>query len=1077
MLSAPRHADPFVPYAADRLLFSGQFTAPYRDAALEAVGRLMDAGARDILFIAASGQARRAAVSDLVARRGAVFGFRAVTVGSVPRELARRARQLPPDRLDPVVDELLVERAIRGACGDRFSSRAPIPGITAKVAAVIDLLERNNATPDSLDAALAELEVTGDGPTMLSCAWRALSLARTGRGHTRAAIARFAVELVKQQPRLLAGCDVMVLEDLPLASPLDRALVAAIVATAPGTVIAAHGTVPQLALAPASIALGQLRAMAAWNETASVPAASQYAAALERIFVHQPASGNGKPAEAGPLGVAITRLDAAGEVGEVRLAARVVRRHLRAGTRPSDIRIVVHSRGRYHDLIEEIFRGAGIPAAVELPCSVAMTGIGRAVLHLVDIATSTDGASIDASLALVRMPHLDVSAEGADRLHRHVVTRGRLGLEDWHALSSKILGKRTVNRVNRLRRALDRARKGFAAAQTPEACAQVVRRMARDLRLVGNAFFSRRRLAAMSGAAGIRAGADVAVRADNGAWESVEEALDVTIPAMTRAHRGSGPFVQEWARMLRRAFDSAPAPREVAPADAVSVSGSGPGMNRQAGVVIVLGLLERSFPRATRQDPLLKDDLRRELRRLRGWELPVSEAAADAERECFVRTISTATKALYLSSAATDAAGKPAVKSFFIDDLQRAMGPAHPIAVERAGAADGVPIEEAGTPTELLTAVAHDLWQHLPRSSGHRRTAAFAAYEAMRTRGMDLSALTHGRDPVQQPVFQDGVLRRAPHTTLRLSASQLKSIGHCTYMHFIQKVLDPKEIAAPSYDALVKGSLIHDAMVEWADSLKGWKRGVAALPELQDWFEAKVSAWPPAQQSNLAQYSAQVHWGRLESLLTAELAALASAGVAQPMFHEIAFGEELNATGRRDPASRVETFDLALPLATGETVVRFRGSLDRVDVVEIDGKRYGVVLDYKTGESSKFYADEMAKGYDLQLRLYMLALREFWGIEPIAALFLGFGDGVRRGVVREQFASRVAGLDRDAVELIGEERWASFVDRETTQLIVPLVDRLARRDITPSPRDRDCGFCNFQPICRYDPFAREAANA
>ena len=976
-----------------------------------------------------------------------------------------------------MVDDLLVERAIRGACGDRFSGRAPIPGISATVAAAIDLLERSGATPEKLDVALAEAGARGDGPTMLSCAWHALSLARTGRGHTRAAITRFAIDLLNQRPGLLAGCDVIVLEDLRLATPLDRELITAIVATAPGTVIAAHGTASQLALGPASTALRHLRAMTAWEETACAPVPGRHPAALGRIFAHQPVSANGGPSEDGPLDVTTTRLEAAGETGEVRLAARVVRRHLRAGMRPSDIRIVVHGRGRYHELIGEIFRAAGIPVAVALPHTVAMSGIGRTILQLVDIATSGEGAGVDASLALVRMPHLDVAAEGADRLHRHVVIRGRLGFDDWDALSARILGKRTVNRVNRLRRAVDRARRALEKARTPEACAQVVRRMARDLRLVGNAFFSRQRLALESGAAGIRAGADVAVRTDNDAWEAIENALDVTIPAMIQAARGSGTLVQEWTRMLRRALDATPALSEVAPADAVVVTGTGPGMNRQAGVVIVLGLLERMFPRAARQDPLLKDDLRRELGRARGWELPLSDAWADAERECFVRTISSATQALYLSSAATDGAGKPAVKSFFVDDLQRALGDRAPMAVERAGAADGVPMEEVETTPELLAAVAHDIWQHLPRGSVHRRASAFAAYEAMRTRGMDLSSLTHGRDPVQRPVFENGVLRRAPHTTRRLSASQLKSIGHCTYMHFVQKVLDPVAITAPSYDALVKGSLIHDAMVEWAEELRGWKRGASALPRLRDWFEAKVAAWPPAQQSNLARFSAQAHWTRLESLLAAELAALTAPGVAQPAYHELAFGEELSTTGRRDTASRIETFDLRLPLDTGETVVKFRGSLDRVDVIEIDGVRYGVVLDYKTGDSSKFYAEEMHKGYDLQLRLYMLALRRFWGIEPIAALFLGFGDGVRRGVVREQFASRVGGLDREAVEMIGEDRWARFVEEDTIQLIVPLVDRLVRGDITPSPRDRDCGFCSFQPICRYDPFAREGANA
>jgi len=59
----------------------------------------------------------------------------------------------------------------------------------------------------------------------------------------------------------------------------------------------------------------------------------------------------------------------------------------------------------------------------------------------------------------------------------------------------------------------------------------------------------------------------------------------------------------------------------------------------------------------------------------------------------------------------------------------------------------------------------------------------------------------------------------APHLTLRLSASQLKTISHCTYEHFVQKVLDPSSIAAPEYNALTKGSLIHDAIMHWATAL------------------------------------------------------------------------------------------------------------------------------------------------------------------------------------------------------------------------------------------------------------------
>ena len=146
--------------------------------------------------------------------------------------------------------------------------------------------------------------------------------------------------------------------------------------------------------------------------------------------------------------------------------------------------------------------------------------------------------------------------------------------------------------------------------------------------------------------------------------------------------------------------------------------------------------------------------------------------------------------------------------------------------------------------------------------------------------------------------------------------------------------------------------------------------------------------------------------------------------------------------------------------------------MDRVDVMEIEGRRYGVIIDYKTGPTSTHYADEMMKGHDLQLRLYLMVLQRFWGIEPVGALYLGFGDGERRGAMRTRFAEHFIGAGGKGVEALDENAWRAFVD-ETPALIAPIVDRLVRLDITPRPRDRNCGFCDLKPICRYEPWALE----
>src|SRR5690349_8480110 len=149
-----------------------------------------------------------------------------------------------------------------------------------------------------------------------------------------------------------------------------------------------------------------------------------------------------------------------------------------------------------------------------------------------------------------------------------------------------------------------------------------------------------------------------------------------------------------------------------------------------------------------------------------------------------------------------------------------------------------------------MTSIAHDVWQYLPRTpdSADRRSSAFRALGALARRGDNVAPVRHGRRVSQRPKLDDALPATAPHLTLTLSASQLKMLGHCTYEHFVDKVLSPIELCPPEYDNLAKGSLIHDAIMHWATELDGWNRGEAAIPALRDWFEAQVSAWMPAKR-------------------------------------------------------------------------------------------------------------------------------------------------------------------------------------------------------------------------------------
>ena len=79
-----------------RIAFTGPFSADHHARALDALSQRLDGGARDVLYIVATGTARRRAIGDLLARRGAVFGFSVKTMSSLPGELFRRSRQSEP---------------------------------------------------------------------------------------------------------------------------------------------------------------------------------------------------------------------------------------------------------------------------------------------------------------------------------------------------------------------------------------------------------------------------------------------------------------------------------------------------------------------------------------------------------------------------------------------------------------------------------------------------------------------------------------------------------------------------------------------------------------------------------------------------------------------------------------------------------------------------------------------------------------------------------------------------------------------------------------------------------------------
>jgi hypothetical protein len=185
---------------------------------------------------------------------------------------------------------------------------------------------------------------------------------------------------------------------------------------------------------------------------------------------------------------------------------------------------------------------------------------------------------------------------------------------------------------------------------------------------------------------------------------------------------------------------------------------------------------------------------------------------------------------------------------------------------------------------------------------------------------------------------------------------------------------------------------------------------------------------------------------------------------------ELSFGrsEMRGEHGAGDDGSTVDGLTLDLPPGTPIDSSTLRGSIDRVDVYERDGQRFGVAIDYKSGRGAT-YRKEMDEMADFQLPIYCAVL-PLLGIVPVGAFYLGVADQKRYGIVRADFADTFApDSNKSEVKRPSEEEFDQYMVSRMAALRGE-VARVARGELVVRPRKDDCAFCELRPVCRIGTF-------
>jgi ATP-dependent helicase/DNAse subunit B len=855
-----------------------------------------------------------------LAERGAVFGARVLRFEWLFREIAARAGY--GERVaSPLQCELIVEDAVERARLVVLARSAERPGFVRAAARFVAELGRSMVDPARLTRALRNW--AGDGPRRayadeVAAIYRGYRAGLEEAGLVDAELSRWrALDALRRDPEAWGATPLFVygFDDFT-ALELDALDAIANRCGADVTVSLPFEPGREAFRTVATVRQELLARGAA--ERALPPVDEHYAdesrAALHHVERRLFADDAGRVDPGG----AIELHSAGGERAEVELAAARVLELLRAGVAPGDVAVVFRTPGRYSSLLEQVLGAYGIPYSIDRSVPFGHTAIGRGLLALVRAAVL--GGSAQDLLAYLRTPGLLRVPGLADRLEAAVRTEGAHTAAQARALWEREHWK--LDELDRLAGARDagafleeldrRLERLFAAPHLREAPVLAGPELAeaRALRAAAAALSELREV--VRAAPGRRLDAARIVR--------VLDGLEV--------HVGETPQ---------------PDRVQVATPEAIRA--------RRFEVVVVCGLQEGEFPRASAPEPFLSDDDRRAIASAAGLVLPVRADRLERERYLFYVCASRAERLLVLSSRSSDEEGSPQARSFFVDDLLDLLDP-EPLPRERSLA------DVTWTPETAPTAAE---WDRALAAAGPR----LEERETVPLSAEPLLAALAARDVV--------------------SAGALERFADCPVKWLVDDVLRPSELA-PDPEAMVRGDYAHSVLEHTYRRVQ------------EETGERRVT------HANLA---------RAERILLEELRERRSAFKLSPKetrvkaaARRLEFDLLRYLRAEADSDSRFVPEHLELRFGYGEGTepveiaegLRVRGRIDRVDTN--DGM--ALVLDYKSGKRvDRYKVASWERENRFQAALYMLVVERLLGLRPAGGVYvaLGSADPRPRGMV------------------------------------------------------------------------------
>ncbi|MDD3428926.1 MAG: PD-(D/E)XK nuclease family protein [Oscillospiraceae bacterium] len=503
----------------------------------------------------------------------------------------------------------------------------------------------------------------------------------------------------------------------------------------------------------------------------------------------------------------------------------------------------------------------------------------------------------------------------------------------------------------------------------------------------------------------------------------------------------------------------------------------------------VVGVNEGVFPKQIGYSGLLNHTDREKLVE-NGVEMPGSfENRILLEQMFFYRALTAPSQGLYISYSTTQggSAKQPSAALVELAELLKATEEPLPYAAY------------AATP-----AAAADILSENWRNPSSQTAAITQVLEQLQ----QSDALSVMRAAAAQPPFavtDTGALKQIITEEMQISPSKMERYYSCRFSYFLEYVLKVKPRRKAELSPIETGSFVHYILEQvirrcadtFCDLTKAELQQLAE--EIADDYIAENMAGATGRR--FAYIISRLKKG------TARLLCYIQDEQKQSSFHPVAFEQEIGGAGV--PPLTFET--------SNQEHVKVVGFIDRVDLMEREGKSYIRVMDYKTGNKA-FELEDVYCGLNTQMLLYLFTLRQnstqYKQPVPSGVLYLVSDPPPRHGERNEgadsaakpiytvdglvlndplvinamdkgetgfyvPFAFNAKGGAKTSKKLADMEKLGR-IEKHVQQLVIDMATQLYAGHIAAVPllnksKHSPCDYCDYKCICRHECGVNESA--